>query len=63
MGGIAQDLRYTARVLARNPVFSAVAVLTLALGIGPNTGVFTLKASNERHGKGRGGRVLYNFLG
>jgi len=42
MDGLLRDLRYGLRTLVRQPAFTAVAVLSLALGIGANTAIFTV---------------------
>ena len=42
MRNLLADLKYALRGLRRNPLFATVAILSLALGIGANTAIFTL---------------------
>src|SRR6516225_7421852 len=61
MSGVLQDLRYALRTLRNSPGFAAVAILTIAIGIGANTTIFSWVRSlalNPLPGAEQPGRII-----
>ena len=53
LADLSRDVVYAVRTLLKNPGFTAVAILTLALGIGANTTVFSVVCSQVVKGLGK----------